>query len=272
MRSLPAGSYRRAHGPHERTDRPPAVTLAGYDHLLAAGRRLQWEADALDLRADAAAWADVPAPVAARIRRLVGGFYVAEVAVATHLEPFVGAVHGEAVRACLRLQQTDERRHARFFTRAAREVLCREATDDAQLHQWARDAAGPAIVTLFEGELPALAGRLAAGEAQIGEAVGLYHLILEAIVFAVGQAALLEDLEALGTLPGLRDGVQRVQADERWHVGLGVMCLQDAGAHVDVTAFLTGALEAWGPQIATPERVRHALAVHERRLTVMARG
>ncbi len=57
--------------------------------------------------------------------------------------------------------------------------------------------------------------RLAAG-------VGLYHLVLEGIVFAAGQAALLERLERLGTLPALLDGATRVAADERWHVGLGV--------------------------------------------------
>ena len=35
------------------------------------------------------------------------------------------------------------------------------------------------------------------------EAVGLYHLVLEGIVFAVGQQALLELCENDGGLPGI---------------------------------------------------------------------
>ena len=49
-------------------------------------------------------------------------------------------------------------------------------------------------------------------------------MLLEGVVFDAGQQALLDDL-ADGALPGVREGVERVERDERWHVGFGLRCL-----------------------------------------------
>lgn len=245
------------------------MTLAGYDHLLAAGRRLQWDDAQVDLGPDADAWPALDPALTARVTALVAGFCVAEVAVATHLEPFGPAAGDPSAAACFALQAQDERRHARFFARVAREVLGVDPVAGV------RDLAAPGVVTLFEADLPALAARLAAGDAELAEAVGLYHLVLEGIVFGIGQEALLETLTAADVLPGLRAGLTRVQADERWHVGLGVMCLQDAGGVAgagDVAALAARAAAAWGADVATPGRVDRALAVHARRLAVLTRA
>ncbi|MTD43947.1 ribonucleotide reductase [Conexibacter sp. W3-3-2] len=235
--------------------------LAGYQHLLFAGRRLQWDEAAIDLAPDARAVADLPTAVRARLDRLVAGFCVAETAVAQHLDPYVArsaAVDPDA-HACFALQQGDERRHARFFARVADEVLGLPADR--------RALAGPAIVGLFEDDLPRRAAALAADADAFGAAVGLYHLVLEGIVFAIGQDALLDELDALGgALPGTRAGVARVQGDERWHVGLGVLHLRTLGAPVDVTEPARRAAAAWGPGIATVARVDRVLRAHARRV------
>ncbi|WP_354700553.1 hypothetical protein DSM112329_00832 [Paraconexibacter sp. AEG42_29] len=238
------------------------MTLAGYDHLLAAARRLQWDDGAIDLTADAAAWPSVDAGARHRITELVAGFCVAERAVAEHLSPFAAAAGDRSLAAeCFAVQAGDERRHARFFDRVAREVVRHDpdAADDGGLV-----TAG--LRALFEHDLPALARRLAGGDASLAEGVGLYHLVLEGIVFAIGQQALTDELEAAAVLTGTLEGVRRVQGDERWHVGLGVMCLQDAGLRTDVGAAAERAAAAWGPDVATPQRVATVLAVHERRL------
>lgn len=238
------------------------MTLAGYDHLLAAARRLQWDADALDLTADAAAWPAVAPARRARITALVGGFRVAEHAVADHLAPFAaaaGARGDAAARACFEMQAGDERRHARFFDRAADEVC-------------GLGPVTPELRALFTDELPRLARALAGGEAALEDGVGLYHLVLEGIVFAIGQGALAAELDAAAVLPGLAEGVRRVQADERWHVGLGVLCLQDAARRANVAAYAAVAARAWGPDVATPARVEQVLAVHERRLAIVDRA
>ena len=49
------------------------------------------------------------------------------------------------------------------------------------------------MIELFEERLPAMAGDLAAGRAGLADGVGLYHMLLEGIVFDAGQQALLAD-------------------------------------------------------------------------------
>jgi ribonucleoside-diphosphate reductase beta chain len=242
--------------------------LAGYDHLLAAARRLQWDAEAISLDCDRAALGVLSAPVRAEITTVVAGFVVAEHAVADELEPFVAAAAeldpDPGARECFAAQAADERRHARWFDRLAGELFGLDRTA-------ARAAAPTAIRELFESELPATARELATrtDPARLAAAVGLYHVVLEGIAFAVGQEALLELARGHG-LTGVADGVARVQGDERWHVGLGVLALQRLGAPVEVQAPARRAIGAWGPSIATPERTRRALAAHARRLTIAA--
>lgn len=196
------------------------MMLAGYEHLLRAAARLQWDDAAIPVERDAQAFARLPPPLQDELARLLAGFCLAETAVAEHLAPFEAAAADPLLARCFAVQANDERRHARFFARVACDVA--GIPDPAAV-------APPQIHTLFGDELPRTAAALAAGSASLDRAVGLYHLVLEGIVFAAGQERLVAVLDAAGTLPHVRDGVTRVQADERWHVGLGVRCLHDLG-------------------------------------------
>jgi len=230
--------------------------LAGYEHLLRAARRLRWDEAALDLRADARAWAQLGEARRAPVRRLVAGFCVAEAAVAAALDPFVAAAGDPLARACFAAQQADEERHARFFGRAA-ELTGARAQD-----------APPAVRDLFERRLPETAAALARGHATLGDGVALYHLVLEGVVFATGQEALMRALEPT-PLSGLQEGARLVQADERWHVGLGVRCLQDARVPAPALDALlvdgAHAARAWGGGVDG----RAAEATHRRRLGIL---
>ena len=195
----------------------------------------------------------------------MAGFLVAEQAVAAHLGSFGAAAGDPALAECFAAQAADEARHARFFARAAHEL--------AGLPPAAVEAAaGPALVTLFGEELPATAAALARGDVRLAAGVGLYHLVLEGIVFAAGQAALLERLEALGSLPALHDGAARVAADERWHVGLGVRCLRDAGLTAAELATVEDAAaraaRAWGSELVDEARIAGVLERHRRRVRI----
>ena len=238
--------------------------LAGYGHLLAAGRGLQWDADAIELRADRARWRSADPGERHELGVLLAGFWVAEHRVAEQLTPFIARAKGDA-REAFALQAGDERRHATFFDRALREVAGLDPERDA------RSLAGGEIVELFDEALPAMAHALAEGEVAVAEAVALYHLVLEAIVLSTGQAALLE--RVAGAYPGLADGVARVQADERWHVGLGVHAFGQGDVSPDpaLDALAERAASAWGPQVATPERVSRTIAAHRRRAALLAR-
>jgi ribonucleoside-diphosphate reductase beta chain len=106
-----------------------------------------------------------------------------------------------------------------------------------------------AFAELFDVRLPQAAAASGA------EAVGVYHMILEGVVFTAGQYALLDLLD--DRLPGLRAGMELVLRDERWHVGFGTRCLADADlTDAQVNAILDEgerAAAVWAPDYA--ERV-----------------
>ena len=201
--------------------------FADYDHFLTIAARSQWDEAAIDLAADARAWPEVAGQ---RLTELVAGFCVGEAGVAEHLSAFGPAAE------CFAAQQRDEQRHARFFARYAAAI----GMDDPRAH------VSDAFLELFDVRLPeAVAGAP-------GEAVGLYHMVLEGVVFMAGQLALLDLVD--DRLPGLRTGAELVLRDERWHVGFGARCLADLD--FDEAAILEEGERAaalWAPEHA--ERV-----------------
>jgi ribonucleoside-diphosphate reductase beta chain len=95
-------------------------------------------------------------------------------------------------------------------------------------------------------------------------------MLLEGVVFTAGQRALLADLED-GALPGTREGVTRVDLDERWHIGLGLRHLSRTRPGADeVAALLSRAeqvAEVWGDAVPTATK-RYAVTMCRRRLSV----
>jgi ribonucleoside-diphosphate reductase beta chain len=211
--------------------------IAGYKHFLRLAERAQWDEADIDLSADAAAW---PSVADDRLTQLVAGFCVGESGVAEHLGTFFTDDYAKEV---FDVQRRDEERHARFFDRYAHTVNLGDP----------RTQLSADFLDLFDRRLPAAA-------AQSGvEAVGLYHMILEGVVFTAGQYALLELVD--DRLPGLKRGMELVLRDERWHVGFGTRCLADAEVpEATIQAILDEgerAAAVWAPEQA--ERVVNTL-------------
>ena len=232
-----------------------------------AARKL-WDAAAIDFGQDARVWAELPDERRQRLTTLLAGFRVAEDAVAGNLTPFVVAANRETLASqeslmawTFTIQRRDEQRHALFFDRIAGEVLGLPGETPDERRAAAREHATPEILELFEERLPTLAAELAAGESGLGDGVSLYHMLLEGVVFNAGTNALLEDL-ADGALPGVIEGVQRVERDERWHVGFGLRCLIETEPSQeridDLAARAWAASDAWGQ--AVPEAIRERSA------------
>jgi ribonucleoside-diphosphate reductase beta chain len=156
--------------------------------------------------------------------------------VAEHLAPFGAAAADPVAARCFAAQGRDEHRHSAFFDRVARDVVRVPGPTPAARRNAMRGLLDPAFLDLFDRRLPAIANGLARGEGDLERAVGLYHMVLEGVVFTAGQLALLDALEDHPELPGLHDGVGRVLRDERWHVGFGGRCLQDTGLAPDDVA------------------------------------
>jgi ribonucleoside-diphosphate reductase beta chain len=234
--------------------------------------RLQWNAAAIDLTPDARAWPGLPAERRRRLTTLLAGFRVAEDAVSEHLEPFADVARKASMASqeslvawVFFLQRRDEARHTVLFDRIAAELLGLPGATPAERRAAARDHVPAGVLELFEERLPAMAAELEAGRTGLGEGVGLYHMLLEGIVFEAGQRALLDDL-ADGALPGVREGVERVERDERWHIGFGLRCLIEAQPSPDLLENLLARAEdaaaAWGDVVpdATRERVARMCA------------
>jgi ribonucleoside-diphosphate reductase beta chain len=239
--------------------------------------RLQWNESAIDLAADVRAWPDLPEERRARLTTLLASFCVAEEAVAEQLLPYGNAAKATPMASeeslvawVFFLQRRDEARHARLFDRFAAEVLGLPGENAAERRAAAREHVPAGVLELFEERLPAMAADLAAGRAGLAEGVGLYHMLLEGVVFDAGQKALLEATED-GALPGIREGVQRVERDERWHVGFGLRCLiesQPSREFLDaLLAHADEAATAWGDAVPAALRER-AVRMCRRRISI----
>jgi ribonucleoside-diphosphate reductase beta chain len=243
--------------------------LSAYSQIVA---KLQWEPSAIDLVPYAEAWAGLAAARRERLTTLLAGFRVAEDAVAEHLTPFADrAEHVDTMMMWIFfLQRRDEDRHALFFDRIAAEVLRLPGDTPAKRRAAAREHVPAAFLDLFEERLPAMAAEIAAQRTGILDGVRLYHMVLEGAVFTAGQRALLDDLED-GALPGVREGVEHVELDERWHVGFGVRCLteaKDPDVVLDhVLSRATEAAGAWGEAVPPATR-EYAVDLCRRRLTL----
>ena len=220
---------------------------------------LQWNPMAIDLTQDTRAWTELEDERRRRLLTLLAGFCVAEEAVAEHLTPYADAARGatlvsqESLMAWVFfLQRRDEQRHAVLFERIAAEVLELPGDTPAERRDAARAHVSPAFLELFEERLPKMAAELAAGRAGLVESVSLYHMLLEGVVFDAGQHALLDDL-ADGTLPGVREGIERTERDERWHVGFGLRCLIETNPSTEALDELqrraTDIAAVWGDAI-----------------------
>jgi ribonucleoside-diphosphate reductase beta chain len=239
--------------------------------------RLQWNPMAIDLAPDARAWPQLEADRRERLTALLAGFRVAEDAVAEDIAPFADvarkselASHESLVAWVFYLQRRDEQRHAQFFDRVAAEVLGLAGDTPAERRDAARELAPRGLLELFEERLPETARELAEGRTGLADGIGLYHMLLEGVVFEAGQHALLEDLED-DVLPGVHEGVARVERDERWHIGFGLRCLIETNPSSelldDLLVRAEDAADAWGDAISAQTRER-AMRLCARRLHV----
>jgi ribonucleoside-diphosphate reductase beta chain len=236
--------------------------------------RRQWDPAVIDFAPDADAWPGLADGRRRRLTTLLAGFRVAEDAVSEHIGPFAAVARESSLASAetlvawvFYLQRRDEERHALFFDRVAAEVLGLPGDSPAERRAAARAHAPEAVLELFEVRLPAMAAELAEGRAGLGEGIGLYHMVLEGIVFDAAHHALRDEL-ADGALPGVREGVERVELDERWHVGWGLRCLIESQPSQDLLdemlARAEAAAAAWGDAVPPATRQRAAEMCHHR--------
>lgn len=240
------------------------LRLPSYEGFVAISERGRWDPEGLSFEQDAERWPGLPGPAREQLEGLLRGFLVGEHAVADEIEPFAAAASTPELAAALEAQRAEEVRHRRIFERIHAELIGiapDRALAEAPIYLAAE------FIELFGGELPATAAALRGGQGDLGEAVGLYHGILEGAVFLAGQDQLLELARPLA-LTGLEEAVTRVQKDERWHVSFGMRMLHDLGCSLTEAELIAAgerALDSWG-ELVSVDIKRRAVAALRRRI------
>jgi Ribonucleotide reductase, small chain/SCP-2 sterol transfer family len=155
-------------------------------------------------------------------------FFWGEDAVADGLSPYVDAAPLEEQKYFLATQQADEARHSVFFKRFLHEVA---GVGDGGV-RGTLSAVEPELTwgfrKLFE-RLDKMCVELRANPSvpQLAAAVALYHCVIEATVAQTGQHFISRYLDDRDLLPGFREGMENVAADEQRHIAFGVKLLSD---------------------------------------------
>ena len=205
------------------------VKLMKPQQLYELWERQPWSAHAIDLEADAEAYATtVTQEEKDSLAYNLSAFFIGEERVATQFSGLVRSYEDQGEEAFLTTQQVDEVRHAQFFNRFYAEVLQRDGTFEERLDK-ARDDVNEAFIQLFDVELVNAQERLLANpgdlEAKV-DFVVLYHMVIEGTLALTGQHFMQDYLEKVGKLKGLLEGYQRISQDEHRHVAYGTWFLQ----------------------------------------------
>jgi hypothetical protein len=175
----------------------------------------QWQADFTDFERKAALWN-------------YSLFFWGEDAVTDGLSPYIDAAPLEEQKYFLATQQADEARHAVFFNRFMSEVagiggdsVGQGLTEIEPQLNWGFRKVFDRLETMCD-EL-----RRNPSIPQLAAAVALYHVVVEATLAQTGQHFITRYLTERDLLPGFREGMENVAADEQRHIAFGVKLLSD---------------------------------------------
>jgi ribonucleotide reductase beta subunit family protein with ferritin-like domain len=200
-----------------------------YEDLYARWERGNWSATELDFSEDARQWredfTDFERQAAVWNYCL---FFWGEDAVADNLSPYIDAAPLEEQKYFLATQQVDEARHAVFFKRFMQEVCGIGSGSMASGLESIKPSLTPGFRKIFD-RLDRMADELRADRspAKLAAAVTLYHVVIEAALAQPGQHFICGYLEERDQLPGFREGMRNIAADEQRHIGFGVKLLAD---------------------------------------------
>ena len=175
----------------------------------------QWQTDFTELERKAAYWNYCL-------------FFWGEDAVADGLSPYVDAAPLEEQKYFLTTQQVDEARHAVFFNRFMKEVVGVGGDSVGDGLNAIKPELTWGFTKIFD-RLVTMSDELRKDPSipRLAAAVTLYHVIIEATLAQPGQHFITSYLTDRDLLPGFREGMENVAADEQRHIGFGVKLLSD---------------------------------------------
>jgi hypothetical protein len=206
-----------------------AMDKISYADLYARWERGNWRATEIDFTADREHWHERFSELERQAALWnYSMFFHGEDAVADDLAPFIDAAPREEQKYFLATQQVDEARHSVFFHRFMEEVVERGDGTVAG----ALSATEPELTWGFRRtfeHLHRVTGELRQDRSRtaLARAVTMYHFVVEASLAQPGQHFIQDYLARKDMLPGFREGMDHVAADEQRHIGFGVKLLHD---------------------------------------------
>ncbi|MCL2769930.1 MAG: ribonucleotide-diphosphate reductase subunit beta [Solirubrobacterales bacterium] len=206
----------------------PADAIS-YEDLYARWERSNWRSTDIDFTEDARQWREEFTEFQRQAALWnYALFFWGEDVVADSLSPYIDAAPLEEQKYFLATQQVDEARHAVFFKRFMHEVAGLGDGSTGSALAAIKPQLTPGFRRILE-RLERMTGELRADRSRpkLAAAVTLYHVVIEAGLAQPGQHMIQTYLEERDLLPGFREGMANVSADEQRHIGFGVKLLSD---------------------------------------------
>ena len=187
-----------------------------------------WSPFDIDLRADAAEWADMTGEDRSLVMWALASLMVAEERITTKFSGLVGAYGTEEEATFLATQQVDEARHMQFYARFQDEVIADPQTIGTHVER-ARQQLSPAFSEIFDQALVQAHERLVASPADRGAKVDFvttYHMVIEGTLGLTAFNFIVRYLERESLLAGFVEGYTKIHHDEQRHIGYGTWFLQ----------------------------------------------
>ena len=212
------------------------------------GKRLHWDPADLDFTKDAEDWQNLPMQQRLMLAGLANGFMVGEEGVTLDIMPLVFAIADEGrAEETLFLTQFayEEAKHVDFFSRWFKAI----GADPLEMRELSRKNATERGVRLpdpeqpnglFESILPRTMRRVLTDrspEAYLDCSV-TYNQFIEGCLAIAGYRMWKQMFDNFGVMPGLREGLGHVQADERRHIAYGTyLCRRLIARHNELAEF-----------------------------------
>lgn len=200
-----------------------------YEDLYRRWEKGNWQAMSIDFSQDAVDWREKFSEIERKGALWnYALFFWGEDAVTDGLSPYVDAAPLEEQKYFLATQQVDEARHAVFFNRFMKDVVgiggdrIADGLNDIKPQlTWGFNKVFDRLVDMSD-EL-----RRDPSIPRLAAAVTLYHVVIEAALAQPGQHFITRYLTDRDVMPGFREGMENVAADEQRHIGFGVKLLSD---------------------------------------------
>lgn len=206
-----------------------SVTDTGIDHKSAPMRLYHkakkigtWDPRDIDLTKDKEDWKKLTDDQKDYMLRIVGQFEAGEEAVSNDILPLLGVMARQGRLEDEMFLSTflfEEVKHVEFFRRFLDEVV--------GLDHDLNPTYEPAYKKVLFEELPKVMNRLWTDDSPeaIADASVTYNMIVEGVLAETGYHNFYVVLDTHKILPGLREGVSKIQRDESRHIGYGVYLL-----------------------------------------------